>query len=203
MDTQQKGSSGIIADALPPVDIRDAPKVLPDQAVAGVGQPAFAVPTSGNRFAGFGLRFSAALLDGGIFAIVGVVLSVIFTVGSATLFTGGPDLQASYLSSNPTSVIYATIAAYILQIIVQIAIGFYYFVIHQHKNGQTFGKKRMGIKVIDIETGETPSMGKLALRETIGKWVSFITIIGLYMPLWDEKKQALHDKIAGTAVVKV
>lgn len=202
MDTQQKGSSGIIADALPPVDIRDAPRLSTDQATAGVGQPAFATPTSGDRFAGFGLRFSAALIDGGIFTVVGIVLSVIFTLGSVTLFTGGSDLQASYLS-DPLSAVYAGLTAYILQFLVQFAISFYYFVIHQHKNGQTIGKKRMGIKVIDLASGQTPSIGKLALRETIGKWLSLITIIGLYMPLWDSKKQALHDKIAGTAVVKV
>jgi uncharacterized RDD family membrane protein YckC len=42
------------------------------------------------------------------------------------------------------------------------------------------------------------------LREIIGKIVSSIILfIGYLMILWDGKKQGLHDKIAGTVVIKV
>lgn len=42
----------------------------------------------------------------------------------------------------------------------------------------------------------------MVLRETIGKGVSGILIIGFFWAIWDKDNQALHDKIAGTVVVR-
>jgi uncharacterized RDD family membrane protein YckC len=37
----------------------------------------------------------------------------------------------------------------------------------------------------------------------VGKIISSLVVIGYLWALWDEKKQAIHDKIAGTVVIKV
>jgi uncharacterized RDD family membrane protein YckC len=65
----------------------------------------------------------------------------------------------------------------------------------------TLGKKALGIKVTSME-GHRISFGQATGRH-FGKILSgIILLIGYLMMLWDDKKQTLHDKMAGTLVVK-
>lgn len=138
------------------------------------------------QYVGFGRRLVAAFLDGIIISVLGMLLGVILGVfGITSASTDG----TSY-STNPV-VLLASWA---------IAIG--YVVFYQAKMGQTLGKKAMGIKVVD-SNGKTPSALTFFIRDIIGKIVSTVILfIGYLMVLWDGKKQALHDKIAGTYVVR-
>jgi uncharacterized RDD family membrane protein YckC len=64
----------------------------------------------------------------------------------------------------------------------------------------TIGKKLMKIKVVDLN-GHRISFGQ-AIGRYLSKIVSCLTFcIGYMMAGWTEKKQALHDKIAGTLVI--
>lgn len=95
------------------------------------------------------------------------------------------------------------LAMHILMVTFNLILAFVYYVIYQHKSGQTFGKQFMGIKVITID-GQTPTIRTFFLREYVGKLLSTITLgIGYFMVVFDTKKQALHDKLAGTFVIKV
>ncbi len=65
----------------------------------------------------------------------------------------------------------------------------------------TFGKRSLDIKVVDMN-GQRISFGQATGRH-FGKYIStLILLIGYFMMLWDEKKQTLHDKMAGTLIVK-
>ncbi len=65
----------------------------------------------------------------------------------------------------------------------------------------TLGKMAIGIKVTDLE-GERISFGR-ATGRYFGKIISgLILCIGFMMAGWTAKKQALHDLMAGTLVVK-
>ena len=78
-------------------------------------------------------------------------------------------------------------------------------------NGQTFGKQAVGIRVIR-EDGQQWDFGTALLREfvvkgllfgTLGSFFLLIpTLVDVLFPLWDERKQALHDKVVGSYVVK-
>jgi uncharacterized RDD family membrane protein YckC len=78
-------------------------------------------------------------------------------------------------------------------------------------NGQTFGKQALGIRVVR-EDGRAFDAGTAAIREivikqllfgTAGAFLLFVpTLVDYLWPLWDERNQALHDKIASTYVVK-
>jgi len=69
--------------------------------------------------------------------------------------------------------------------------------------GQTFGKKAMGIRVIDFSTGGPIGYGRAFIRY-IGRIVSGLIIyIGYLWMLWDKEKQTWHDKFAGDVVVPV
>jgi uncharacterized RDD family membrane protein YckC len=65
----------------------------------------------------------------------------------------------------------------------------------------TLGKMALGLKVTDLQ-GEPISFAR-ATGRYFGKIVSsLIFFVGFMMTGWTEKKQALHDIMAGTLVVK-
>jgi uncharacterized RDD family membrane protein YckC len=65
----------------------------------------------------------------------------------------------------------------------------------------TLGKRMLGLRVVSL-TGRQISFGQ-GLGRTFGKVISQIPFyIGFFMAGWTEKKQALHDKMAGTLVMK-
>ncbi|MBI2028114.1 MAG: RDD family protein [Candidatus Levybacteria bacterium] len=127
------------------------------------------------NYAGAGARFLAAIIDGLILLVINSIFG--FVLG------GNNQSPLSYLLS------------------LGVSIG--YWVFYQASQGQTIGKKVMRIKVVDA-SGNKPTVMTFFLREIIGKLVSAIILfIGYLMILWDAKKQGLHDKIAGTVVVRV
>jgi uncharacterized RDD family membrane protein YckC len=88
------------------------------------------------------------------------------------------------------------------------AIG-YYAVLNGSELGQTFGKRAMYIQVRDVATGGPIDSQRAGLRYVV---VGLFRIIPFFMlftlfdglwALWDHNRQALHDKIAGTHVVRL
>jgi len=90
-----------------------------------------------------------------------------------------------------------------------LAIG-YYAVLNGSEMGQTFGKRAFGIQVRDA-TGEGGSIGfgRAGMRFVTVGLFRIVLFFGLFTlldglwPLWDPRRQALHDKIAGSVVVRV
>lgn len=132
-----------------------------------------------STYATFGARFVAAIVDFFILGIIGYFLNrVVFSLP----FVGN---QQSYLSNS----------------LLPFIVGIVYFGYMESSVSQaTYGKQIMGIKVTDVH-GKRVSMSRAGLRY-IGKYISsFIFFIGYLFVLFTEKKQALHDLIAGTVVV--
>ena len=78
------------------------------------------------------------------------------------------------------------------------------------KNGMTLGKQALGIKAVR-EDGQPWTFGTGLFREFVIKYLlvgvvgGFIivgSLINYLWPLWDDRKQALHDKIIKDYVVK-
>jgi uncharacterized RDD family membrane protein YckC len=69
--------------------------------------------------------------------------------------------------------------------------------------GKTHGKALSGLRVADKRNGDLPGIGRMLLRETLGKFVSgFFLGLGYLSAIFDRDSQAWHDKIAGTVVLK-
>lgn len=67
----------------------------------------------------------------------------------------------------------------------------------------TLGKMAVGIRVVS-ETGERLHLGKIFLREFLGRLVSSITLnIGYIVVAFTKKKQGIHDFLSGSIVVYV
>lgn len=78
----------------------------------------------------------------------------------------------------------------------------YHFVCEITMNGQSIGKRILGIKVID-ETGSRPGLHQFLLRwllRSIDFW--FIGIPGLLSVLLTQKSQRIGDLAAGTIVIR-
>lgn len=56
--------------------------------------------------------------------------------------------------------------------------------------------------MLDIKTKELPSIGQGWGRQLSKVISGMILMIGYFMPLWTKDKQALHDMMASTLVVK-
>ena len=141
-------------------------------------------PTPQVKHAGFWIRFVAIMVDGLVINIAGTILAFIF--GMVLAIPG---------SGNPEKII--TIFAYVVAILGSWA----YYIIMTHRYGATLGKMLVGITV-KSDDYEKLSLGRIILRETIGKIISAIIIcIGYIMAAFTERKQALHDKMAHSVVV--
>ncbi len=79
--------------------------------------------------------------------------------------------------------------------------------------GQTPGKQIVGIHAVRAHSGEPLRWGMTFVREFLVKALLFglislftfgvIIIIDNLWPLWDQDKQTLHDKVAGTQVAYI
>jgi uncharacterized RDD family membrane protein YckC len=133
---------------------------------------------SGPR-AGFFARLGAVIIDAIIVAIVPVIL---VAIGVAANSTG------------------LAVIGYILGFVFAVAYEIYF---HGGPTGQTLGKRALGIRVVDFNTGGPIGYGRSTLR-LIGRYISGIPCyLGYLWMLWDREKQCWHDKMANDVVVPV
>ena len=132
-----------------------------------------------KKYAGFGIRFLACLID---MVILGAVLGMLRRVLFFPPF-GRPYGQ--YLWGN-----FNLLASALYSILLWV-----------NWNGQTIGKKAMKIKVVGKERKALDY--KTAIIRFIGYLVSGVVFcLGYFWVIWDDEKQGWHDKIAGTYVVE-
>jgi uncharacterized RDD family membrane protein YckC/Tfp pilus assembly major pilin PilA len=88
----------------------------------------------------------------------------------------------------------------LLPLLAWIAVGFYYVIFESSSLQATPGKLAMDLKVTDLH-GERIGFGR-ALGRMLGHILSFMTLsVGFAMAVFTDRRQTLHDKIAGTLVV--
>ena len=85
-------------------------------------------------------------------------------------------------------------------------VGFFNRVYLVAQRGASIGQGVMNLKVVDIN-GNLLSMGTAFIRLLAQVALSFVPMVGplldLLWPLWDEKRQTLHDKAVGSYVLKL
>ena len=132
--------------------------------------------------AGFWIRVVASMIDG---LILGFVQ---FVIGLVLGFAGG---EAD------------GIAIFAVTWLCSVVISVTYYVFFTGYNGQTPGKMVLRLQV--VRTDGTPmTYGKAFLREIPCKFISGILLgIGYLMVAFDQQKQGLHDRMAGTYVIRL
>lgn len=139
--------------------------------------------------AGFWVRVIASVVDSILVTVVQMVLG--FILGLTAGLTGGDLSGEGNLMLGLTTGLFGMVLAVA------------YYVFFTGYCGQTPGKMAVRIKVIRTD-GADIGYGSAFLRETLGKFISSILLgIGYLMVAFDSQKQGLHDKIAGTYVIKL
>lgn len=148
-------------------------------------------------YAGFWKRFVAFVIDSIVLCVVDflAILPILGLVGLGAGSALSGDMDSS------AGLIIAAIGAYLVGVIALSILGWLYFALMETSVNQgTLGKMALGIKVTDLN-GNRISFGK-ATGRYFGKIISgMILYIGFIMAGFTEKKQALHDMMAGCVVV--
>ncbi|UCG38592.1 MAG: RDD family protein [bacterium] len=142
---------------------------------AAPGPPPVVLP------AGFFRRFAALLFDWILLSLASDLVLLAYRLGSGAKKTAVEMETALGIS---------------------LVLFFLYFTILIGEGGQTLGKKLLKVKVLRSD-GSPVTYGRAFLR-ALGYFVScfFLTWLGFLWAIWDRRKQAWHDKIADTIVVK-
>ncbi len=149
-------------------------------------------------YAGFWKRFLALVIDTLILSVVNFFM-LVPALGLVGLgFFASATSEDSNLGSG---FLLAALGAYFFGILLISILGWlYYALMESSARGATLGKMALGIKVTDMN-GNRITFGR-ATGRYFGKIISsMIMLVGYIMAAFTEKKQALHDLIAGCLVV--
>jgi uncharacterized RDD family membrane protein YckC len=141
------------------------------------------------EYAGFWQRVLARIIDSFVLGIASLPLFAIFGIKLSIkkhFFSFDDDLAQNEIWFSFTDIIIDWL---------------YFSILESSKLQATVGKLALGLQVVDDE-GYRMSFG-LATARYVCKIVSTLTFgIGYLMVVWTQKKQALHDKIASTLVIR-
>jgi uncharacterized RDD family membrane protein YckC len=135
-------------------------------------------------YAGFWLRFCAVLIDTLILFVVNFVIGFVIGLTLALAAGGiGPGER-------------------VLMNILSIVIGWLYSALQESSAAQaTIGKRAVGIFVTDTQ-GQRISFARATGRHFAKILSALILLIGYIMAAFTERKQALHDQMADTLVLR-
>jgi len=148
------------------------------------------VPAVAVGYGGFWIRVVAAIIDGIILRLVVSPIRMIFGgLGLAGMMSGVPHVGLTVLGGGVT-------------VIAMIFGSWLYEALMESSSYQaTLGKMIFGMKVTDLN-GNRISFGRATGRH-FAKWLSAMILgIGYIMVGFTERKQGLHDLLAGTLVRK-
>ena len=152
------------------------------------------------KYAGFWLRFVAYLIDEIILSAIGFVISLPF-IGSI-IFSGIALSDMDNCREKTFMGIAGIVGIVLLLAITLTVVSWLYFALMESSKQQaTLGKMALSLKVTDME-GNKVSFGR-ATGRYFGKIISgMIMMIGYILAGLTEKKQALHDMMAGCLVIR-
>jgi uncharacterized RDD family membrane protein YckC len=149
--------------------------------------PDRAVQPEELTYAGFWLRFFAAFLD--VLVLGATIILMLVSIAVVIAFNG-----RDYIIHDPLLVSIFYWAMFLL------AVSYHVFML-SGIHGATFGKRWMNIKVLDTRGGRLTA--PRALGRLIARPFSYLLLMtGFLMQPFTPRKQALHDLIAGTIVIR-
>jgi len=169
----------------------EVPPVPPPIAPSSTAQTSWAAPQPGVRYAGFWIRFLAFIID---FLILGIIVWPLAAIIAALIGVAGG------------AVMMPTMGVHLVRGVVggafNLCVGWLYESLLESSSKQaTVGKMALGLKVTD-ELGNRISFARATARHFSKILSGMILLIGFFMIGFTERKQGLHDMIAGTLVVR-
>ena len=96
---------------------------------------------------------------------------------------------------------------YLAILVIMLGLSYVYCVEMMFRSGQTLGKKALRLRVVPLDPRATLTRGAAAKRYSVailaGSFIPLLPLVDGLWQLWDKPyRQCLHDKAAGTVVVK-
>jgi len=176
-----------------------APSVGTVSPHAGVGAIAY---VSNVTFAGFWLRFVAYLLDSVIigFAVMVLFVPFFFLMGGVAMLEALPRGHVERL--DPAQFMALLSLVLTLVTLGSVAKWLYFAYLESGEKQATWGKQALGIYVTDL-AGQRLTFGRATGRFFAKIVTGLIPLgIGFIMAGFTERRQALHDMIASTLVLR-
>ncbi|PZF94454.1 RDD family protein [Micromonospora deserti] len=171
-----------------------------------------ALTPAGQPLASFADRLLAMLIDTAAFAAVGVVLAVpavlvYLVVVMPDLLRVAPDgtvAQPDLLNDFLVPFLWMELAI----VAISLVLAYVYYVEMMFRTGQTLGKKTMRLRVVPLDPAHTldrrAAVRRFLVQNVVGLVLPGFSYLDGLWQLWDKPwQQCLHDKFAGTVVVKV
>lgn len=167
-----------------------------ENVITQVGEP--------TNYASFGRRLVALIIDGIIIGVAQsfIIVPIMISLGLGVASKIETDSLETMEPGEAMGIFSAMMGAGLMIQLVSWGISGVYFVLMESSEKQaTLGKIAMGLKVTDLNGNRiTPTT---AIIRFVGRIVSgMIMLIGYIMAAFTAKKQALHDMIASTLVLK-
>ena len=148
------------------------------------GPPAIIRETLQGHYAGFASRFAAFAVDVGV--SLGVFMLALAAISFAARVLTGKDISWN--------------RGDIWVVIAYAVWGFLYFAYSWAASGRTAGMALFGVRV--VRDDGTDASGRRAVLRTLALPLSFLLLgLGFLGILLGDRRRALHDVIAGTAVI--
>lgn len=152
--------------------------------------------------AGFGSRAGALIIDT-LLSLIGFIPIII---GIIVMISGAPETDEYGYSVDGTAnggllAIGGLLIG--LGLLLMIGIQIWNRIFKMGRTGQSVGKKAMGIKLINEQTGQPIGALQAFLRELLSGIINQVFYISYLWMLWDDNKQTLHDKIVHSTVIQV
>jgi uncharacterized RDD family membrane protein YckC/Tfp pilus assembly major pilin PilA len=160
-----------------------APATLPSVAPVSPAIGAAAEASPVNVYGGFWRRVGASFIDSLILYAVMFVVILAMAIGE----TGN---EADSAAAGLWAVLASNVFAWLYSVLLE-----------SSSLQATLGKMAFGIRVTDFD-GQRIGFGR-ATGRYFAKWISGFTLgVGFVMAAFTQRRQALHDKIAGTLVLR-
>ena len=156
------------------------------------------VSPQGRPLASWGQRVGAAFID---FVVVIVPAFIIMAIAGVGAFAASDIDPVTDELVDDTGVIATLVVTAAIVSALMIAYQVYF---NGSEKGQTVGKKALDIQVRSEATGGPIGYGTSFLRSLVAAALGFVwigSLVDLLFPLWDPKRQTLHDKAVGSLVV--
>lgn len=143
-----------------------------------------------QQLAGRGMRLVAFIIDTLILAVLLIPVMLVGGIFAMVMSGEEPGFGTTLMIGVASFVLFVIVQGYPLS-----------------ATGQTWGKKALGMKIVDL-AGNKPEFGKLlALRYLTTQVIGMIPFIGFIywlvnvLFIFGDDRRCIHDKIAGTRVV--
>ncbi|WP_304543133.1 RDD family protein [Sulfurimonas microaerophilic] len=153
------------------------------------------------KYAGFGIRFLASLLDTFFLALpVGIVIYFI-SGGEWFDFSQYQQNLQMAMAGNANALNSQPQTSFTWELIFELSVLIVTIIFWKQFKGATPGKKIVNIKIVDAKTLKDIS-NKQAITRSLGYIPSTLLFgLGFLMIIFTKNKQSLHDMLANTVVI--